>query len=112
MYKFVWLHVAFFEQVYVCVYVTLSVCVFVVNKVKIDLLLLVYICDAVIQNNNMFISNGKVFPFLIIFSDVVSESINICYSCLSHREKPTFITCGAKDGKLNWTKNVHNNESN
>lgn len=67
MYKFVWLHVAFFEQVSVCVYVTLSVCVFVVNKVKIDLLLLVYICDAVIQNNNMLISNGKSFSFFNYF---------------------------------------------
>lgn len=26
------------------------------------------------------------------------------HSCLSHRDKPTFNTCGVRDGKLNWTK--------
>lgn len=47
MYKFVWLHAAFFERV--CVYVTLCVpvpvpaCVFVVNKVKIEFIYL-YVC--------------------------------------------------------------------
>lgn len=94
-------------SLYVCVCVCVCV-VFVANKVKIDLLLLVY-CDAVTQSKNMLISNGKVFLFLIIiFSMYISESMShppFAIS-LSHRATPTFNACGAKDGKLNWTKNV------
>lgn len=59
----------------------------VVNKVEIDLLLLVdvylyiciYVCDAVTQSNNMLISIGKVFRFLIILSDVYTREIEGVY---------------------------------
>lgn len=71
------------------------------------------VCDAATQSNNMLISIGKVFRFLIIFSQSLCATPTVRHSCLSHRDKPTFNTCGVgKRWQIELDQRMFNKESN